>query len=290
VAAGVRSRGRWGWSARWRAHPPAIARWLTAPSRRRGAGGGAGDPPHRQHHRPRLPRRLRRLQPLHSRQLHALHRGVRAQGHDLPSPRSVPQRRHLRPGHRMCSNPAKTNGTACNDGNACTRTDTCQSGACRGGNPVPCTALDQCHGVGTCDPASGVCSNPVRTGGACNDGMACTYEDTCTSTGSCAGKPIVCMDDEAATASATAPPLAPSLPSPAAPATTATPAPRATCASPDAPARAWPTRAPSARACSPTSATATAGAGPPRRWTARVRRRPEQVHAQGHLPGRGLRG
>jgi MYXO-CTERM domain-containing protein len=103
------------------------------------------------------------------------------------------------PATGMCSSPAKTNGTVCNDGNACTRTDTCQSGACRGGNPVPCTAQDQCHSVGTCDPASGVCSNPVRTGGACNDGVACTYEDTCTSTGSCAGKPIVCMDDEAAT-------------------------------------------------------------------------------------------
>src|SRR4051812_40748675 len=29
-----------------------------------------------------------------------------------------------------------TNGTACNDGNACTRADSCQGGACVGSNPV----------------------------------------------------------------------------------------------------------------------------------------------------------
>ena len=35
----------------------------------------------------------------------------------------------------VCSNPLKQNGTACNDQNACTQTDTCQSGDCIGGNP-----------------------------------------------------------------------------------------------------------------------------------------------------------
>jgi len=34
----------------------------------------------------------------------------------------------------VCSNPNAANGTACNDGNACTQTDTCQGGACVGGN------------------------------------------------------------------------------------------------------------------------------------------------------------
>jgi len=32
------------------------------------------------------------------------------------------------------------NGTPCDDGNACKRTDTCQSGVCVGTNPVSCTA------------------------------------------------------------------------------------------------------------------------------------------------------
>ena len=36
----------------------------------------------------------------------------------------------------VCSTPIKANGTTCNDQNACSRTDTCQNGACTGGNPV----------------------------------------------------------------------------------------------------------------------------------------------------------
>src|SRR5262249_30238662 len=59
------------------------------------------------------------------------------------------------PGH-----PAKANGVACNDGNGCTKTDTCQGGTCMGANPVVCMAMDQCHVAGTCDAATGMCSNP----------------------------------------------------------------------------------------------------------------------------------
>src|SRR4029077_3896725 len=92
-----------------------------------------------------------------------------------------------------CSNPAKVNGAACNDGDACTQTDTCQAGACVGKNPVVCTASDQCHVAGVCDPASGVCSNPDKANGtACNDGDACTQTDTCQG-GVCTGtSPVAC--------------------------------------------------------------------------------------------------
>ena len=91
----------------------------------------------------------------------------------------------------ICS--PKANGTTCNDGNACTQTDTCQSGACTGSNPVTCTALDQCHAVGTCNPSNGVCSNPNQPDGtACNDNNACTRTDTCQS-GACTGSnPVTC--------------------------------------------------------------------------------------------------
>ena len=97
------------------------------------------------------------------------------------------------PSTGVCSNPAKTDGTACNDGNACTQTDTCQSGVCTGSNPVTCTASDQCHVAGTCDPGTGQCSNPTATNGtACNDGNACTQADTCQS-GVCVGSnPVIC--------------------------------------------------------------------------------------------------
>jgi hypothetical protein len=79
------------------------------------------------------------------------------------------------------------NGTGCSDGNLCTQTDTCQSGVCQGGNPVVCTASDQCHDVGTCAPATGACSNPARAdGSACNDGNICTGNDAC-SGGVCVG-------------------------------------------------------------------------------------------------------
>jgi hypothetical protein len=94
----------------------------------------------------------------------------------------------------VCTNPDKANGTACNDSNACTQTDTCESGACVGSNPVTCTALDQCHAVGVCDTATGVCSNPDKANGtACNDGNACTQTDTCESGACVGGNPVICM-------------------------------------------------------------------------------------------------
>jgi len=98
------------------------------------------------------------------------------------------------PNTGVCSNPNKANGAACNDGNACTQTDTCQAGACTGGNPVVCVAQDQCHTAGTCNMANGVCSNPLKANGsACSDGNACTQTDTCQA-GACTGaNPVSCM-------------------------------------------------------------------------------------------------
>jgi hypothetical protein len=97
------------------------------------------------------------------------------------------------PFNGLCSNPEKPNDTACDDGNACTQTDACQGGACMGANPVACTALDQCHDAGTCEPATGFCSNPNKPENtACNDGSACTQVDVCRA-GLCMGtNPITC--------------------------------------------------------------------------------------------------
>ena len=93
----------------------------------------------------------------------------------------------------LCSNPNKPNGTSCNDSNACTQTDACQNGTCTGGNPVVCTAQDQCHAVGTCDPGTGVCSNPNKPDGAsCDDSDACTQTDTCQAGACSGGNPVVC--------------------------------------------------------------------------------------------------
>jgi RHS repeat-associated protein len=92
-----------------------------------------------------------------------------------------------------CTNPIKSNGALCSDDNACTQGDTCQAGACAGGTPVACTALDQCHVAGTCDTATGTCSNPLKdNGSACDDGNRCTTGDTCQSGSCAAGTPVTC--------------------------------------------------------------------------------------------------
>ncbi|HCF61930.1 MAG TPA: hypothetical protein DFS52_28525, partial [Myxococcales bacterium] len=78
-------------------------------------------------------------------------------------------------------------GTPCDDGNACTETDSCQGGVCVGGNPVVCVPLDQCHQAGVCEPTTGLCSNPVKADGSlCNDADACTVQDACVA-GECIG-------------------------------------------------------------------------------------------------------
>jgi hypothetical protein len=87
----------------------------------------------------------------------------------------------------VCTNPSKPDGAGCSDGNGCTLTDGCVSGACVGANPVTCTALDQCHDVGTCQAATGTCTNPNKANGvSCDDANACTDNDVCAS-GVCAG-------------------------------------------------------------------------------------------------------
>ena len=95
------------------------------------------------------------------------------------------------PARGTCSNPTRADGTGCNDGNACTVSDTCTGGVC-GGTAVTCPASDQCHTAGTCNPATGTCSNPTKVDGTgCNDGNACTVSDTCTG-GVCGGTGVTC--------------------------------------------------------------------------------------------------
>src|SRR2546427_503525 len=75
----------------------------------------------------------------------------------------------------MCSNPAKTDGADCDDGNMCNGISTCQSGVCTQTTPpVTCPASDACHTAGTCNTSTGMCSNPAKTDGAdCDDGNMC---------------------------------------------------------------------------------------------------------------------
>jgi hypothetical protein len=75
---------------------------------------------------------------------------------------------------------APVSGTVCDDGNACTRTDTCSNGTCAGTNPVVCAMPDQCHTAGVCNPSTGTCSNPAKPDNMpCNDSSGCTQTDVC---------------------------------------------------------------------------------------------------------------
>ncbi|HVU51172.1 MAG TPA: hypothetical protein VHL80_10825 [Polyangia bacterium] len=97
------------------------------------------------------------------------------------------------PATGTCTNPTKSDGAPCSDGNACTQTDTCVAGVCTGGVPLTCAALDQCHVAGVCDPGTGACSNPAKTDGAlCNDGDACTQTDTCVAGACVGGDSVIC--------------------------------------------------------------------------------------------------
>ncbi|HVO21439.1 MAG TPA: Ig-like domain-containing protein, partial [Anaeromyxobacter sp.] len=92
-----------------------------------------------------------------------------------------------------CSNPAKADGTTCDDGNPNTTGDVCTGGVCAGVDHcvgVVCAAQDQCHVAGTCiDHATGACSNPAQ-----QDGTACSGPNLCTAyacaTGACVGTPV----------------------------------------------------------------------------------------------------
>ncbi len=82
---------------------------------------------------------------------------------------------------------------ACDDQDPCTTGDVCTGGTCKG-TPLDCSALsDACH-VGVCE--NGACVAKPLTGNACDDGDACTVNDTCQN-GTCVGQAKDCsnLDD-----------------------------------------------------------------------------------------------
>jgi hypothetical protein len=97
------------------------------------------------------------------------------------------------PATGTCSNPALNDGTSCDDGNKCNGIETCHGGVCGAGSAVTCSALDSCHKVGTCDPATGSCSQPAAA-----DGIACGTDNKCSSSAACKtgvctpGAPVGC--------------------------------------------------------------------------------------------------
>jgi hypothetical protein len=84
-------------------------------------------------------------------------------------------------------------GAACDDdvftGGTTTTTTLAGGDPCAG---VVCSASDQCHDVGTCDPGTGLCDDPtVADGTVCDDDVPATTNDQCTG-GVCAGTGDLC--------------------------------------------------------------------------------------------------
>ncbi|MBW2460718.1 MAG: hypothetical protein JRH11_03665 [Deltaproteobacteria bacterium] len=80
---------------------------------------------------------------------------------------------------------------SCNDGDACTHTDTCGAGSC-GGTVADCSdtvcANRECNGTATC-------SVTPNAGTSCDDGDPCTYGDLCDASATCApGTGVTCAN------------------------------------------------------------------------------------------------
>jgi len=98
-------------------------------------------------------------------------------------------------GGTTCVYPAAADSTSCDDGNACTTSDTCQSGTCTGGAAKSCDDGNICT-VDTCNPTTGCAhdgTGVVTTG--------CQAADKCTSyvcdgdaIGSCDPVPLISCD------------------------------------------------------------------------------------------------
>ncbi|MFH1473568.1 MAG: S8 family peptidase [Candidatus Aenigmatarchaeota archaeon] len=92
-----------------------------------------------------------------------------------------------------CVAQPRPDGTSCNDGLFCNVGETCQAGACGGGEAYTCGVNDTCT-IASCDESSDSCSSsPVADGTTCDDNLFCTVYDACTS-GICGGEQINCND------------------------------------------------------------------------------------------------
>lgn len=84
----------------------------------------------------------------------------------------------------MCVAELAPDGTSCDDGNACTPNDVCQSGVCRTTTIVECLPAEICQDEGTCNAADGTCSYPnlpdgtICPDGTCQAGVCVTKQRT----------------------------------------------------------------------------------------------------------------
>ncbi|HHW96589.1 MAG TPA: hypothetical protein GX737_05080 [Oligoflexales bacterium] len=95
-------------------------------------------------------------------------------------------------GDGTCSYPPAT-GTACDDGNPCTKTDQCRADKTCAGVTYTCDSPGLCEtAVGATCNGDGTCTYLPATGSACDDGDPCTKTDRCRADKTCAGVTYTC--------------------------------------------------------------------------------------------------
>jgi len=116
---------------------------------------------------------------------------------------------------QVCVHTPVTNGVSCTDGQFCDGTETCQNGLCQGIPPckslahcvestdtcLNCIAAAECNDNKICTTdtcSSGQCFNTNNTL-PCEDGNACTVNDTCAAGACASGSPRVCNDGKICT-------------------------------------------------------------------------------------------
>ncbi|MFN8593878.1 MAG: hypothetical protein U0031_20650 [Thermomicrobiales bacterium] len=107
--------------------------------------------------------------------------------------RSVPRCGVCDPQTGTCSNPVADDGTPCDDGNACTQTDTwprVSASAATRSSARPRTSVTT---RAFRDPETGACSNPAKPDGTlCDDGDRRTQTDTCQLGVCVGGNSVIC--------------------------------------------------------------------------------------------------
>lgn len=96
------------------------------------------------------------------------------------------------PATGLCEEMPGDDGAQCDDEDPCTYFGTCQNGTCKKGQFVDCSFLNTDCSVGFCDPVAGCQTKPSADNFACDDGLFCTINETC-SNGVCGGGiPLPC--------------------------------------------------------------------------------------------------
>jgi formylglycine-generating enzyme required for sulfatase activity len=90
-----------------------------------------------------------------------------------------------------CLHTPTTDGVGCDDGNACSTNDKCDSGVCKAGTAANCDDGNGCTFDG-CFPASGC--KYTDNSAPCDDGNSCTSGDVCAKAACVSGKLVSCDD------------------------------------------------------------------------------------------------